>query len=69
MRAQVLDVQGTADHGLQPWIIRNGARNVQLRVAEVANAWREAKAQRMHQREHVVREAGGVRVVLLDAQV
>lgn len=58
-----------ADRGFQGGVARLALRDEQFRVGEVADARREAQAQQMHQAEDVVGEAGGVGVVLLDAQV
>ena len=69
MSAQVLDVQTAADHGAERRVVRYLAGHVQLGVAQVADAWREAEPEQVHQREHVVREPGGVSVVLLNAQI
>lgn len=69
MGAHMLDVQSASDHGLQPRIFPNCPGNLQLGIAQIADTRREAESQYMHEREHVVREAGRVRVVLLDAQV
>ena len=61
MRTHMLDVQGPANHRFQTWIFLHGTRNTELGFAQIPDAWREAKPQHVHQREHVVREAGGVR--------
>ena len=45
------------------------ARDVELGVAQVADARREAEAQEVHQGEDVIGEARRVGVVLLDPQV
>lgn len=42
---------------------------IERSVAQVADARGEAETEQVHQREHVVGEAGGVGVILLDAQV
>ncbi len=44
-------------------------RDVELGVAQVADARREAEAQEVHQGEDVIGEARRVGVVLLDPQV
>jgi DNA gyrase/topoisomerase IV subunit A len=44
-------------------------RDVELGVAQVTDARREAEAQQVHQCEHVIGEARRVGVVLLDAQI
>ena len=69
MGADVLDVERAADHGFQRVIGGVALRDVELGVAQVADARREAEAQEVHQREDVIREPCRVGVVLLDAQV
>ena len=44
-------------------------RQIQLGVAQIADARSEAEAEQMHEGEDVVREAGRVGVMLLDPQV
>lgn len=43
--------------------------DIKLGVARVTDTRREAKAQKVYQREHVIGDARGVGVGLLDAQV
>ena len=69
MGADVLDVERAADHRFQRLVGGIALRDVELGVAQVADARREAEAQQVHQREDVVREPCRVGVVLLDAQV
>ena len=69
MGADVLDVERAADHRLERVIGGIALRDVELGVAQVADARREAEAQEVHQGEDVIGEAGRVGVVLLDPQV
>ena len=69
MGADMLDVERAADHRLERVIGGVGLRDVELGVAQVADARREAEAQQVHQCEHVIGEARRVGVVLLDTQV
>ena len=69
MGADVLDVERAADHGLQCVIGGIAFRDVELGVAQVADARREAEAQQVHQREDVIGEARRVGVVLFDPRV
>ena len=69
MGTDMLDVERAADHGLQRVIGSLALRDVELGVAQIADARREAKAQQVHQREDVIGEARRISVVLLDAQV
>ena len=69
MGADVLDVERAADHRFQCLVGGIALWNVELGVAQVADARREAEAQEVHQREDVIREPCRVGVVLLDAQV
>ncbi len=68
MGADVLDVERAADHR-QRVIGGIALRDVELGVAQVADARREAEAQEVHQGEDVIGEARRVGVVLLDPQV
>jgi hypothetical protein len=68
MGADVLDVERAADHRFQ-CLGGIALGNVELGVAQVTDARREAEAQQVHQREDVIGEARRVGVVLLDAQV
>ena len=69
MGADVLDVERAANHRLECVIRGIALRDVELGVAQVADARREAEAQEVHQGEDVIGEARRVGVVLLDAQV
>ncbi len=70
MGADVLDVERAADHGVSARVIGGVAlRDVELGVAQVADARREAEAQEVHQGEDVIGEARRVGVMLLDPQV
>lgn len=69
MGADVLDVERAAEHRFQRVIGRVTSRDVELGVAKVADARREAKAQQVHQGEDVIGESRRVGVVFLDAQV
>ncbi len=69
MGADVLDVERAADHGFQRVIGGVALRDVELGVAQVADARREAEAQEVHQGEDVIGEARRVGVMLLDPQV
>ena len=69
MGADVLDVERAADHRLERVIGGIALRDVELGVAQVADARREAEAQEVHQGEDVIGEARRVGVVLLDPQV
>lgn len=55
----MLDVQGAADHCFQPRVVLRGAGNIEFGFVQIPDARREAKSQHVHQREHVVRKAGG----------
>ena len=65
----MLDVQGATDQRAQRRVGLHALRHVQFGFAEVADAWREAEAQQVHQGEDVIGETGRVGVVLLDPQV
>ena len=69
MGADVLDVERAADHRLERVIGGIALRDVELGVAQVADARREAEAQEVHQGEDVIGEARRVGVMLLDPQV
>ena len=69
MGADVLDVERAADHGFQRVIGGVALRDVELGVARVADARREAEAREVHQGEDVIGEARRVGVMLLDPQV
>ena len=69
MGANVLDIERAADHRLQRIVSDIAFRDVELGVAQVADARRKAEAQQMHQGKNVIGEARRVGVVLLDAQV
>ncbi len=69
MGAHVLDVERAADHRLQPVVGGIALRDVELGVAQVADARREAEAQEVHQGEDVISETRRVGVMLFDAQV
>ncbi len=69
MGADVLDVERAADHGFQRVIGGVALRDVELGVAQVADARREAEAREVHQGEDVIGEARRVGVMLLDPQV
>jgi hypothetical protein len=69
MGADMLDVERAADHRLERVIGGFALGDVELGVAQVADARREAEAQQVHQRKDVIGEARRVGVVLLDAQV
>ncbi len=63
MGADVLDVERAADHGFQRVIGGVALRDVELGVAQVADARREAEAQEVHQGEDVIGEARRVGVM------
>ena len=63
------EVDGATDHGRERPVLGFAVQQIQLRVAQVADARSEAEAEQMHEGEDVVREAGGVGVMLLDPQV
>lgn len=65
MGADVFDVERAADHRFQCLVGGIALWNVELGVAQVADARREAEAQEVHQREDVIREPCRVGVVLL----
>ena len=67
--ADVFDVERAADPRFQCLVGGIALWNVELGVAQVTDARREAEAQQVHQREDVIGEARRVGVVLLDAQV
>ncbi len=69
MGADVLDIERAADHRLERLIGGIALRDVELGVAQVADARGEAEAQQVHQRKDVIGESGRVGVVFLDAQV
>ena len=69
MGADVLDVQGAANHWAQCRVVLDAIRNIQLGFSEVADARCEAEAQQVHQGEDMIGEASRVSVVLLDPQV
>ena len=69
MGADVLDVERAADHRFERVIGGIALRDVELGVAQVADARREAEAQEVHQGEDVIGEARRVGVMLLDPQV
>ncbi len=69
MGADVLDIERAADHRFQPVIGGVALRDVELGVAQVADARREAEAQQVHQTKDVIGEACRIGVVLLDAQI
>ncbi len=69
MGADVLDVERAADHRFERVIGGIALRDVELGVAQVADARREAEAQEVHQCEDVIGEARRVGVVFLDPQV
>ena len=69
MGADMLDVERAANHRLEGVIDGFALGDVELDVAQVADARCESKAQQMHQRKNVIGEARRVGVVLLDAQV
>jgi len=67
MGADVLDVERAANHRLQSVIGGFALGDVELGVAQVADARRETEAKQVHQRKDVIGEARRVGVVLLDA--
>ena len=69
MGADVLHVDAAADPSGERRVGLGVAVDIQTLVGQIADARRETEAQQMHQREHLVGEAGRVGVVLLDAQV
>ena len=69
MRADRSKVDGAADHGGKCPILDLAAGQVEFGVAQVADTRGEAQAEQMHEGEDMVREAGGVGVMLLDPQV
>lgn len=69
MGADVLDIQGAANHWAQSRVVLDAIRNIQRGFAEIADARCEAEAQQVHQGEDVIGEASPVGVVLLDPQV
>lgn len=69
MGANVLDIERAADHRLQRIVSDIAFRDVELGVAQVADARRKAEAQQMHQGKNVIGEARRVGVVFLDTQV
>ncbi|OJY10839.1 MAG: hypothetical protein BGO99_05745 [Nitrosospira sp. 56-18] len=66
MIADVFDVERAADHGLERVISSFALGDVNLGVAQVTEAWREAEPQQVHQAKDVIGEACRVGVVLLD---
>ena len=69
VRADRSEVDGASDHGRKCPILDLAVGQIQLGVAEVPDAWSEVEAGQMHESEDMVREAGGVGVMLLDPQV
>ncbi len=67
--ADALDIERAADHRFQSVIGVVALRDIELDVAQIADARREAEAQAVHQGENVIGETCRVGVVLLDAQV
>ncbi len=64
MGTDVFDVERAADHGFQPIVVGVAFRDVELDVAQIADARREAEAQQVHQRENVIGETCRVGVGL-----
>ena len=69
MGADGLGIDPAPDERRERRVITGLAGDEQPLVGQVADAWREAKPEQVHQREDVVGEARRVRVVLLDAQI
>nr|QIQ10641.1 hypothetical protein HKOLGJPJ_00042 [uncultured bacterium] len=69
MGADMFDVERATDHRLECVIDGVAFRDVELSVAQVADARRETEAQQVHQPEDVIGEARCIGVVLLNAQV
>ena len=69
MVADVLDVERDANHRRESVIGGLALGDVQLGVAQVADARGEAEAQQVHQGEDMIGEARRVGVVLLDPQI
>ena len=69
MGADMLDVERAADHRFEGVIGGFALGDVELGVAQVADARRKAKAQQVHEGKDVIGEARRVGVVLLDTQV
>lgn len=69
MHPNCFEVDGATDHGRERPVLGFAVQQIQLCVAQVADARSEAEAEQMHESEDVIREAGGVSVMLLDPQV
>jgi hypothetical protein len=69
MGADVLHVDAAADQSGERRVGLGVAMDIQALVGQITDAGRKAKAQQVHQAEHMVGEPGRVGVVLLDAQV
>ncbi len=66
--ADGFQVNGSADQRGECLVFDLSVRKVELGVAQIANAWSEAKAEQVHEGEDVIGEARGIGVVLLDPQ-
>ena len=69
VRANYFQIDSRARHGCQRLVSDLAVWKVKLRVAQIADAWSKAEAERMHEGEDMVGEAGRVGVMLLDPQV
>jgi hypothetical protein len=69
MGADVLDVERATDHRLERVIGGIALGDVELGVAQVVDARREAETEQVHQGKDMIGEARRVGVVFLDAQV
>jgi hypothetical protein len=69
VRADGFQVDGPADHRRKRLVLHLAVWKVELCVAQIPDARREAEAEQVHEDEDVIGEASGIRVVLLDPQV
>ena len=63
------EVDDAARLGRERPVLGFAVRQVKFGVAQIADARGEAEAEQMHEGEDMVREAGGVGVMLLDPQI
>jgi hypothetical protein len=67
--ANSFQIDGATGHGSQRLILYPVVGEVQLDIAEIADAWSEAEAKQMHEGEDVIGKARCVCVMLFDPQI
>ncbi len=66
MRADMFNVKHTVDHWFEGIVNRITVRDVQLGIAQVTDAWREAEAKQVHQGKDMIGKACCIGVAFLD---